>query len=181
MKVARTLMPLLTILASLFSPTTTSLGAEREVPASMAPLGDHPPLDEWSHPAGFKFWLPDNWKVVGDGDTLTVEGQGGKVLLVFFVPKNVRSMERALDEIDEELAAWMKNIKFDKPSTSSEGGISEVFISGTGQDREDGTELEFDLGIYEKKGKYLIVFGATPAENFDHYDATFRKILDSIR
>ena len=41
--------------------------------------------------------------------------------------------------------------------------------------------MEFDLGIYHKKGKLLMVFGGTTAENFDKYDKTFTKILHSIR
>jgi hypothetical protein len=140
-----------------------------------------PAADEWEHPSGFKFWLPDDWKAEQDGDLLTVEGQGGDVFVAFFVPKNVRSMERAVEDVDEELSAWLKNIRFDQPSTSSEGGVNEIFISGTGKDREDGTEMEFDVGIYEKNGKFMIVFGATTAENFDRYHPTFKKILDSIK
>jgi hypothetical protein len=137
--------------------------------------------EEWEHPAGFRFWLPDDWKAEGDDDTLTVEGQDGQVFIAFFVPKNVRSMERAVDDIDDELSAWLKDIRFDKPTTSSEGGVKELFISGTGKDRDDGTEMEFDLGVYEKKGKFLVVFGVTTAENFDRYDPTLKKILDSIK
>jgi hypothetical protein len=146
-----------------------------------APTHSAPAAEEWEHPAGFRFWLPDNWKAEGDDDTLTVEGQDGQVFIAFFVPKNVRSMGRAVEDIDEELSAWLKDIRFDKPSTSSEGGVNELFISGTGKDREDGTEMEFDLGFYEKKGKFLVVFGVTTAENFDRYHPTFKKILDSIK
>ena len=136
-------------------------------------------LEEWSHPSGFKFWLPDNWKTKEEGETLVAEGPG--VAVIFIVPKNARSLDRALDEVEEELSGWLKNIKYDEPTASNEGGIAEVFITGTGKDRESGEDMEFDLGIYEKKGKTLMVFGCTTAENFDKYDKTFIKILDSIR
>jgi hypothetical protein len=176
MKTFRTL----TSLALLFS---LSLAAASKPAFARSGALTHaaPAAEEWEHPAGFRFWLPDNWKAEGDADTLTVEGQDGQVFIAFFVPKNVRSMERAVDDVDDELSAWLKDVRFDKPSTSSEGGVNELFISGTGKDREDGTEMEFDLGIYEKKGKFLIVIGVTTAENFDRYDATFKKILDSIK
>ena len=136
-------------------------------------------LDEWTHPSGFKFWLPDNWKTKEEDGMLVAEGGGAAV--IFHVPKNARDMDRALDEVDEELSGWLKNVKFDKPTVSNENGIAEVFITGTGKDRETGADMEFDLGIYEKKGKILMVFGCTSAENFDKYDKTFIKILDSIR
>lgn len=152
------------ICTAAFSVATNSVAAHR---------------DEWSHPAGFKFWLPDNWKTKEEDGMLVAEGGGAAV--IFLVPKNSRDMDRAIDEVDEELSGWMKNIKFDKPTVANKDGLAEVFITGTGKDRETGEDMEFDLGIYEKKGKILMVFGCTSAENFDKYDKTFVKILDSIR
>lgn len=138
-------------------------------------------IEEWSHPAGWKFWLPDNWKVNEDGNHLIATDKAEEVYVEFFVPKNIRQLDRALDELDEEMAARLKDIKYDSPPTSSEDGVDEIFITGHAIDRADGEEIEFDLGIYEKEGRLLIVFGATSAENFDRYDRQFRRILDSIR
>ena len=173
-----------TLLAGVLVLAVFSLGAvASEEKANAASCfvtpGAHALPEEWSHPSGFKFWLPDNWKVKEEDGVLIASGADSEIF--FFVPKNSRSLDRALDEIDEELSAWMKNIKYDKPTTSNEGGIAEVFISGTGKDRETGEEVEFDLGIYEKKGKLMMVFGATSAENFDRYDKVFRKVVDSIK
>ena len=137
--------------------------------------------EEWTHPAGWKFWLPDNMKATPDGDMLEVEDKAGKVYIAFFVPKNVKDIGSALDEVDKELSAWLKNIHYDKPTESKVDGIDELFITGTGKDRDDDTAMEFDLGVYHKKGKLLMVLGVTTAENFDKYDKTFTKILDSIR
>jgi hypothetical protein len=145
------------------------------------PMAPSAAAADFSHPTGFKFWLPDNWKVEADGDYLVSHGQGGRVYLEFMVPKNLRSMDRALDELEDDLSGWMKNIHYDRPSLEHDGDIGEYFITGTGKDRSDGEEMEFDLGIYEKKGKFLMVFGVTTADNFDKYDKTFTKILHSIR
>jgi hypothetical protein len=134
--------------------------------------------EEWSHPSGFKFWLPDNWKTKSEGDFLSAEGQG--VAAFFFVPKNSRSLDRTLEELDKELAGWLKDIKLDKPSTSNINGVSEIYITGTGKDRDDGEDVEFDVGIYEKKGKLLVFLGVTSAEDFDEHHPTFQKIIDSI-
>jgi hypothetical protein len=135
--------------------------------------------EEWSHPSGFKFWLPDNWKTKSEGDLLSSEGQG--VAAFFFVPKNSRSLDRTLDDLDKELSGWLKDIKLDKPLTSNVNGIAEIYITGTGKDREDGDDVEFDVGIYEKKGKLLVFLGVTSADDFDKHHPTFQKIIDSIR
>ena len=143
-----------------------------------APVSSTVP-DEWSHPSGFKFWLPDNWKTKEDGDMLTAIGPDSEIY--FFVPKNVKTFDSALDEVEEELGAWLKGIKYDKPTASKVGGITEAFISGTGKDHKTGEDMEFGLGIYEKKGKVLMVFGATTAENFDRFSKVFKKVVDSIK
>ena len=167
------------VLVSLFF---CSAGIERKAGAttlSSAPISSTMP-EEWSHPAGFKFWLPDNWKTKEDGDMLVANGPG-EAEIYFFVPKNAKSFDNALDEVDEELSGWLKGIKFDKPSASNIGGIKEAFISGTGKDRKSGDPMEFGLGIYEKNGKILMVFGATPTENFEKFHKVFQKVVDSIK
>ncbi len=138
-------------------------------------------IEDWTHPAGWKFWLPDTWKTHEEDGCLVAQDAAKEVYVEFLVPKNTRQLDRALDDLEEDLHDRLKSIKYDQPTSSSEDGISELFITGHALDRKDGDEVEFDLGIYEKKGKLLIVFGVTSADNFSRYDKQFRKILDSIR
>ena len=53
-------------------------------------------LEDGTHPAGWTFWLPDNWKAAPDGDRLEVEDKAGHVYMAFFVPKNAKDLNGAL-------------------------------------------------------------------------------------
>lgn len=144
-------------------------------------IGAYPAFDEFSHPSGFRFWLPDDWKVSAEGDSLSAEDGKGLAAIEVSVPKNIRQFDRAIDDMEKELNQTLKNIRYDKPVEQRLGSIERVLLSGTGVDRESGIEMEFGFGIYHKNGKLLIVFAVTAAEVYDDYEDVFIKILNSVK
>lgn len=149
--------------------------------APAAGIGAHPAFDEFSHPSGFKFWIPDDWKVEAEGDSLSAEDKKGLAAIEVSVPKNIRQFDRAVDDMEKELNQTLKNVRYDKPVEQRIGAIERVLLSGTGVDRESNVEMEFGFGIYAKNGKLLIVFAVTAAEVYDEYEAVFVKILNSVK
>jgi hypothetical protein len=149
--------------------------------APAASVGAKPAWEEFTHPSGFKFWLPDDWKVGAEGDNLSGEDKKGLAAIEVYVPKNIRQFDRAVDDLGKELNETMKNMRFDKPATSRVGVVDRTFITGTGVDRKEGVEMEFSIGIYAKNGKLLIAFAVTASDYFDDYEGVFEKILNSVK
>ena len=149
--------------------------------APAALVGAKPAYDVFSHPSGFKFWLPDDWKVHGEGDNLSAEDKKGLAAIEIYVPKTIRQFDRAYDDMVKELGQTMKDLHFDDPTTTRVGTIDRTLLTGSGVDRKEGVAMEFAIGIYAKNGKLLLVFGVTAAEYFDNYVEVFKKIIDSVK
>jgi hypothetical protein len=79
------------------------------------------------------------------------EDKSGTQFVEIYVPKNIKSLDSALNELDKELSSVLKNIKVSEPINASQNGINVTAVAGTGVERKEGVPMTFTVGIYERK------------------------------
>src|SRR5947208_2862707 len=98
----------------------------------------HTMAETYTHPSGFSFSIPDDWKVKADGDVFRAADPSGLVQFVFTNPGN-DNVEAVAKNIDKELRKVMKDVKEGETGETELNGLKVFYsdMSGT----IDGVEI----------------------------------------
>src|SRR5438105_414109 len=68
---------------------------------------------EWTHASGFKFDLPDNYKVETNDDLMVATDKSAKLVITFLPAKNAAELKEALRGAQDYYAKKVPDIKFE--------------------------------------------------------------------
>lgn len=135
--------------------------------------------EEFSHPSGFKLWLPDGWKHEVADEGISATDPSEEVMMAFFVPDDADSLEEALKSLDRELSEYIKDLRPGEPEETKINGMDAVVIDAKG--KIEGTEVDLGIAVIVRGEKVLLVFGAAESSKMKRHEATVEKIMRSIK
>jgi hypothetical protein len=122
--------------------------------------------------AGVQFVLPKGWKAKPDGEVITVSTADDSLQLVFWVPDEVK-------DLDKELSKTIKNIKTTgKPTRDKHNGMAHYEATGTGE--VDGVTIAWSVDVLGARKPLLILTFAAP-NLFEKHANEYLKLVGSIK
>ena len=128
--------------------------------------------------SGFSLWLPDDWKLEKNEETLNATSTDGTCNVTLFAPADGATMKAALEAVDKELAKIVKGMKTGEPRESNVNGCKAVFVDGQGT--VDDVPVTLSLCVYSKGDKNLVLFAVTATQTLEKHAATLSRITKSI-
>lgn len=135
--------------------------------------------EDFTHPAGFKLWLPDGWTHENEGETLQATDPAEEVTFAFMVPDDADTLEAAVGALDKELSGMVKDLKAGEAEETKINGMDAVTVDATGT--IEGTSVDLGVAVLMKGGKILLVFGAVESSKAKKHEAVIEKIITSIK
>lgn len=135
--------------------------------------------EDFSHPSGFKLWLPDGWKHEAADEGITATDPSEEVMMAFFVPEDADNLEEALKSLDRELSEYVKDLRPGEPEETKINGLDAVIVDAKGT--IEGTAVDLGIAVIARGEKVLLVFGAVESSKSKRHEAVIEKIMRSIK
>ncbi|MBX7223770.1 MAG: hypothetical protein K1Y36_27900 [Blastocatellia bacterium] len=133
---------------------------------------------DWSHPSGFKFTLPDNYKVETKGDVLIAQDPTGDLGITFF-PVKAEKLSDSLDAVEAALKDSFQDLHLGDAKEGELNGMDYISFDGTG--KVDGTPADVSVMVFTKNGKFLVVFGAVASSKAKKFEPALIEIFKSLK
>src|SRR4051812_33052406 len=110
-------------------------------------------------PSGLKFELPKGWKIKTDGDDIELlDPEDGFGIELAVAGKD--DLDAILKEIDKQIEKEIKDFKVKgEPQKSEAGGLTHIFLAGSGKHDGKETHVMVDIVTGGKKTVVLTAWG----------------------
>ncbi len=99
--------------------------------------------------ASFVITIPEDWELKqaeSEGDYFDLTGPTGAVFSFRTIKGSKASLEKAIDESVEGAAETFNDLKFGDPEDWTPNGLTGLYMTGSGKDKEDGTVNNIGMG-----------------------------------
>lgn len=145
--------------------------------ASAPADGDTIKIDE----AGIQMTVPKGFKFEKDGEDTIVSTEDEGVAVRFHVPKD-GDYDKARADAAKNIDEYVTDVKIEqKDKKETINGMEALVYSGTGKDKEDGKEVNWDMTLFktDKKPVLSIIYAEKPS--MEKHAAALKTFFDSVR
>lgn len=142
-----------------------------------AATGDVLTIDE----AGIQMTVPKGFKFEKDGEDTIVSTEDEGVAVRFHVPKD-GDYEKAIADAATNIDDYITDVKIEeKGAKKTVNGMEAYSSSGTGKDKEDKKEVNWELTILktDKKPVLAIIYAEGPS--LEKHGAALKTFFDSVK
>lgn len=127
---------------------------------------------------GIEFTAPDNWKVVPDGDSISIYSPDDSVA-VFFAVVEATDLDAAIGALTTELDKVITDSKLNDDGKQVKlNGLDAYVVDGTG--KLQGTAIDFALLLVKGK-KPMMIVGVGKSTSLAKYQDSIDELVASIR
>lgn len=128
-----------------------------------------------STPSGFRFWLPDNWSVRTEGNTVAVADAKEQISAVF---TDEPSSNFNIARIQSSLSKSVKNLTMTKPKPITINQMQGTSIDASG--KMEGIPVKIGIFNIPKNNSALTITIVTSADRANSLDA-IKQVLNSVQ
>jgi hypothetical protein len=142
-----------------------------------AATGDVLKIDE----AGIQMTVPKGFKFEKDGEDTIVSTEDDGVAVRFHVPKD-GDYDKAITDAAENIDDYITDVKIEEKGVKKTVNGMEAYSSnGTGKDKEDKKEVNWELTILktDKKPVLAIIYAEGPS--LEKHGAALKTFFDSVK
>ena len=139
--------------------------------------GDVVKIDE----AGIQMTVPKGFKFEKDGEDTIVSTEDEGVAVRFHVPKD-GDYDKARVDAAKNIDEYVTDVKIEeKDKKDTVNGMEALIYSGTGKDKENGKEVNWDLTLLktDKKPVLAIIYAEKPS--MEKHAAALKTFFDSVK
>lgn len=139
--------------------------------------GDVVKIDE----AGIQMTVPKGFKFEKDGEDTIVSTEDEGVAVRFHVPKD-GDYDKARTDAAKSIDEYVTDVKIEqKDKKDTVNGMEALIYSGTGKDKEDGKEVNWDMTLLktDKKPVLAIIYAEKPS--MEKHAAALKTFFDSVK
>lgn len=139
--------------------------------------GDTIKIDE----AGIQMTVPKGFKFEKDGEDTIVSTEDEGVAVRFHVPKD-GDYDKARVDAAKSIDEYVTDVKIEqKDKKDTINGMEALVYSGTGKDKEDGKEINWDMTLLktDKKPVLAIIYAEKPS--MEKHGAALKTFFDSVK
>lgn len=155
-------------------PAVTNTNTEK---AAAPADGDVVKIDE----AGIQMTVPKGFKFEKDGEDTVVSTEDEGVAVRFHVPKD-GDYDKARVDAAKNIDEYVTDVKIEqKDKKDTINGMEALVYSGTGKDKENGKEVNWDLTLLktDKKPILAIIYAEKPS--MEKHAAALKTFFDSVK
>ncbi len=134
---------------------------------------------EWTHPCGFKFWLPEEWETVEVEGVFVATDPGDEVEITFILIEDCADLDAAYKLVKKELEEEITDLEVEEATKAKVNGIDMWWFEGDG--KVEGHEVELGMAIYDAGDSVLLVYGGVLKDGWKDHDDEIWKILKSVK
>jgi hypothetical protein len=145
--------------------------------ASAPADGDVVKIDE----AGIQMTVPKGFKFEKDGEDTIVSTEDEGVAVRFHVPKD-GDYDKARTDAAKNIDEYVTDVKIEqKDKKDTINGMEALVYSGTGKDKENGKEVNWDMTLLktDKKPVLAIIYAEKPS--MEKHGAALKTFFDSVK
>ena len=157
-------------------PAVASANSNTEKAAATAD-GDVVKIDE----AGIQMTVPKGFKYEKDGEDTIVSTEDEGVAVRFHVPKD-GDYDKARTDAAKNIDEYVTDVKIEqKDKKDTINGMEALVYSGTGKDKENGKEVNWDMTLLktDKKPVLAIIYAEKPS--MEKHGAALKTFFDSVK
>ena len=139
--------------------------------------GDVVKIDE----AGIQMTVPKGFKYEKDGEDTIVSTEDEGVAVRFHVPKD-GDYDKARTDAAKNIDEYVTDVKIEqKDKKDTINGMEALVYSGTGKDKENGKEVNWDMTLLktDKKPVLAIIYAEKPS--MEKHGAALKTFFDSVK
>lgn len=145
--------------------------------SSSAATGDTIRIDE----AGIQVTAPKGFKISKDGETTNLISPDDAFEVYFHVPAD-GDYDKALADVGTEIDDYIKDVKVSgNGEDGSFDGMPAKMFSGTGNDKESGEAVNWELIIVKAPKKPVLIVSYADKGSYEKYEAQINEIGKSIK
>lgn len=156
--------------------TNANANKPASTPAA-ATEGDVVKIDE----AGIQMTIPKGFKFEKDGEDTVVSTDDEGVAVRFHVPAD-GDYDKARTDAAKNLDEYLTDVKIEqKDKKDTVNGMEALIYSGTGKDKENGKEVNWDMTLLktDKKPVLAIIYAEGPS--LEKHGAALKTFFDSVK